>query len=51
MLDLAASPYVFPKYTNQLINLANQNSQATRACYVGQISGLIQELPGNEYEQ
>lgn len=51
MEDLAGPPYDFPKYTTQLINLANQNSQATRSCYVGQMSELIQEFPGNEYEQ
>ncbi|MHA1766534.1 MAG: MjaI family restriction endonuclease [Promethearchaeota archaeon] len=31
----------FPKYTTQLINLANQNSQATRPKNVGQLSELI----------
>ncbi|MBC2715439.1 MAG: MjaI family restriction endonuclease [Desulfobacteraceae bacterium] len=49
MADVAETPEVFPKYTTQLINLANQNSQATRPCYVGQMSELIQEFPGNSY--
>ena len=39
----------FPKYTTQLINLANRNSQATRPRVVGQLSELIQEYPGNDY--
>jgi len=38
----------FPKYTRQLMNLANQNSQATRPRVVGQMSELIQEFPGKE---
>ena len=33
----------YPKYTTQLINLANQNSQATRPKYVGQLSELFIE--------
>ncbi len=51
MADVAGPPKIFPKYTTQLINIANQNSQATRAYYVGQMSDLIQEFPGNSYEQ
>ena len=51
MADVAVPPENFPKYTTQLINLANQNSQATRPCYVGQMSELIQEFPGNSYNQ
>jgi len=51
MADVAGPPEKYPKYTTQLINLANQNSQATRACYVGQMSELIQEFSGNSYEQ
>lgn len=41
----------FPKYTSQIINLANQNSQATRPRNVGQLSELIQEFPGNTFEE
>lgn len=37
----------FPKYSTQLINLANQNSQGTRARVVGQMSDLIQEFEGS----
>lgn len=41
----------YPKYTTQLINIANQNSQATRPAHVGQLSELIQEFPGSTYEE
>lgn len=34
----------FPKYTTQLINLANQNAQGTRPKVVGQLSELFQEF-------
>jgi len=51
MADVAGPPESFPKYTTQLINLGNQNSQATRPCYVGQMSDLIQEFSGNSYDQ
>lgn len=40
----------FPKYTTQLINLANQNSQGTRPKVIGQLSELIQECPSKTYE-
>src|SRR3989344_4538581 len=33
----------FPKYTTQIINLANQNSQGTRPRVVGQLSELIKK--------
>jgi len=41
----------FPKYTTQLMNLANQNSQATRPRHVGQMTDLIQECPGTTFEE
>jgi hypothetical protein len=41
----------FPKYTTQLMNLANQNAQGTRPKVVGQMSELIQEFPGKDYEE
>lgn len=41
----------FPTYTTQLINLANQNSQATRPRHVGQLSELIQTFPGETYAE
>lgn len=34
----------FPKYTSQLINLANQNAQGTRPVVVGQLSELFSEF-------
>src|SRR3989344_9456142 len=40
----------FPKYTTQLINLANQNSQGTRPKVVGQLSELIQECASKTYK-
>lgn len=36
----------FPKYTTQILNLANANSQATRPTVVGQLSEEIRK-PGN----
>jgi len=36
----------FPRYTTQLMNLANQNAQGTRPRVVGQMSDLIQEFSG-----
>jgi hypothetical protein len=41
----------FPKYTTQIINLANQNSQGTRPKVVGQLSELIQQCPHKEYSK
>lgn len=45
-----APQYDFPKYTTQIINIANQNSQATRPKVVGQMSELIKKCPYNSYE-
>lgn len=36
--------FVFPKYTSQLINWANQNAQGTRPIVVGQMSDLFPEF-------
>jgi len=36
--------HIFPKYTSQLINLANQNAQGTRPEVVGQMSDLFPEF-------
>lgn len=36
--------YIFPKYTSQLINWANQNAQGTRPRVVGQLSELFPEF-------
>ena len=45
ILDAPATD-AFPKYATQLINLANQNAQGTRAKVVGQQTDLIAEFPG-----
>jgi hypothetical protein len=42
---------VFPKYTTQIMNLANSNSQATRPKNVGQLSDLIQEFNGRKISE
>lgn len=39
---------VFPKYTSQLINWANQNAQGTRSKIVGQMSDLFPEFMNSE---
>jgi len=41
----------FPKYTTQIMNLANQNSQGTRPKVVGQMSDLIELFPGKTYNE
>ena len=48
--DLVGIPIEFPKYTTQLMNLANQNAQGTRPKVVGQMSDLIQEFGGKKYD-
>ena len=37
----------FPKYTTQLMNLANQNAQGTRPKVVGTLSEIFQEFMNN----
>lgn len=49
--DIVGSLEEFPKYTTQLINLANQNAQGTRPKMVGQMSDLIQEFDGRSYRE
>jgi len=48
---LNAPTYNFPKYSTQLLNLANQNAQASRPKVVGQLSELIKEFPGKHLEE
>jgi len=48
--DVIGASYEFPKYTTQIINLANQNSQGTRPEVVGQMSELIQQSPDKSFE-
>jgi hypothetical protein len=49
--DVVGKLSEFPKYTTQIINLANQNAQGTRPNVVGQMSELIEECPKGTYEQ
>lgn len=39
---------IFPKYTSQIINLANQNAQGTRPHVVGQMSELFPEYKNSD---
>lgn len=48
---LEVQSYDFPKYTTQILNLANQNAQATRPKIVGQMSELIQEFTGDTIKE
>jgi len=41
----------FPKYITQILNIANQNAQATRPKVVGQLSELIKEADVNSYKE
>ncbi len=47
---LGTENFEFPKYSTQLINLANQNAQGTRPNVVGQMSDLIQEFSGKSID-
>jgi hypothetical protein len=49
--DIVGGIENFPKYTTQLINLANQNSGGTRPKVVGQMTELIQEFPGRLFPE
>ncbi len=51
---LGITSFDFPKYSTQILNLANQNAQGTRPAVVGQMSELIKEFSGksiNEWEE
>ena len=39
---------IFPKYTSQIMNLANQNAQVTRPPVVGQMSELFPEYKNSD---
>lgn len=43
--DVVGESPEFPKYTTQIVNLANQNAQGTRPNVVGQLSELIHKSP------
>lgn len=47
--EVAGDTPEFPKYTTQLMNIANQNAQGTRPEVVGQMSELIQQCPNPTY--
>lgn len=49
--EISGKAKAFPKYTTQIINLANQNAQGTRPKVVGQLSELIQKCPHKEYHK
>lgn len=49
LLEVESGEY--PKYSTQLMNLANRNAQGTRPSIVGQMSELIQQFEGAELEQ
>jgi MjaI restriction endonuclease len=49
--DVIGKTTEFPKYTTQIMNLANQNAQGTRPNVVGQMSELIEECPKGTYDQ
>jgi MjaI restriction endonuclease len=48
---LTEKEITFPKYTTQLMNLANSNAQGTRPKIVGQMSDLIQEFDRKTFEE
>ena len=41
---LGITSFEFPKYSTQILNLANQNAHGTRPSVVGQMSELVQEF-------
>ena len=41
----------FPKYSTQILNLANSNAKGTRPAVVGQMSELIQEFSGKSIKE
>jgi len=43
--------FEFPKYSTQILNLANSNAQGTRPAVVGQMSELIQEFSGKSIKE
>jgi hypothetical protein len=49
--DVVGKVVEFPKYTTQIMNLANQNAQGTRPKVVGQMSELIQKFPKATYDE
>ncbi|MDR3291950.1 MAG: MjaI family restriction endonuclease [Methanobrevibacter sp.] len=48
--DIADDFFYFPKYTTQILNLANSNAQGTRPKTVGQMSELIKQVPEKSFD-
>lgn len=48
--EITGDIYEFPKYTTQLINLANGNAGGTRPAVVGQMTTLVPQCPTKTYE-
>lgn len=48
---LGTERFNFPKYSTQLLNLANYNAQGTRPSVVGQLTELIQEFSGQSIKE
>ena|SRR2546428_5422722 len=48
-VELVGQTKTFPKYTTQILNLANQNAQGTRPAIVGQMTDLIQQCPSRSF--
>lgn len=48
---LAVESSDFPKYSTQILNLANKNAQGTRPKVVGQMAELIQEFSGKSIKE
>ncbi len=48
---LGTERFNFPKYSTQLLNLANSNAQGTRPSVVGQVTELIQEFSGQSIKE
>ena len=52
IVDFAVGRVVeFPKYTTQIMNLANQNAGGTRPRVVGQMTDLFTEFSGRNFEE
>lgn len=49
--DVVGKIVEFPKYTTQIMNLANQNAQGTRPKVVGQMSELITQFPNKTFAE
>ncbi len=49
--DVVGGVSEFPRYTSQIINLANQNAQGTRPRVVGQMSELFKESSSKTYDE